>query len=126
MNGLSIMLWLADIVGKVTMAMWWVFGLTILAIIITNLFIILSRADDGKPFKEFRPVAKKHLYMALIGVFVSTFIPSKETIYLIAGSELGETIITAPENIETMGKVRELVNTKLDEMIATNKGEDGE
>ena len=119
MNGLSIALWIADIVVKLSIAIYWIAGLTIAAIIITNLIIIVSRAEDKKPFKEFVPVAKNYLFMSIIAILISTIIPSQNTIYLIAGSEIGETVITSPENVETMSKVRELVNTKLDEMIAS-------
>ena len=47
-----------------------------------------------------------------LGILVSA-IPEKETIYMIAASEIGESVIIQPENREIMKNLRDLINEKI-------------
>lgn len=47
---------------------------------------------------------------------VSVLIPSKETIYLIAGSEVGEVVVNSPEAKEIVDDIREVIKAQLEQL----------
>lgn len=52
--------------------------------------------------------------MAAIGVLT----PSSSTIYMIAASEAGETVVTSPEAKEMLGDLQEIIRRKLKEELS--------
>lgn len=50
----------------------------------------------------------------LIFVTLQSLIPSKETIYLIAGSEIGEVVVNSPEAKEILNDVRTVIKQQIE------------
>lgn len=48
----------------------------------------------------------------------SVALPSKATIYLIAASEAGETVVTSPDAIEMMGDLKAIIKKRLKDELA--------
>lgn len=119
MNGLSILIYLANIVGKVESVM--------TAIIVTaciiggiSIFVLLVSSAESKSetAKEIRDNIfsfwKKYLFPVVIATTILWIVvPSERTIYMVAGSEITQELIDS----ETGRKVFELVDRKLDEFI---------
>jgi len=84
-------------------------------LVIYNAVAALYNSVEEKPQKVY---GVKFMYVAALAGFLSILVPNKDTLYMIAASEVGEMVITSPENQEVFGKVRTLINTKLDEAIA--------
>lgn len=49
----------------------------------------------------------------IVTVFVQSLIPSRETFYLIAGSELGEQVIKTPEAQEIFNDIRKVIKQQI-------------
>ena len=98
MNDLSILLCLADVAGNIGWIFNMLFGLSILCALLT-LVVGGVMADDGTANeKDWR--RWKRWLIGSIAVFLSTalasaFIPSKETVYAIAASEMGEEVLNS-------------------------------
>ena len=62
--------------------------------------------------------------LILEGVFVtgSILIPSSSTIYMIAASEAGETVVTSPDGKEMLGDLKEIIRRKLKEQLKEEVG----
>ena len=54
-------------------------------------------------------------------MFLSTLVPSERTMYMIAASEIGETIVTSPEAEEVFGELKDTILFKLNELQGENK-----
>lgn len=63
---------------------------------------------------------RKFIPWVVAGCLLSVFIPSKTTIYMIAASEIGETVVTSPEAQEMLGDLKSIIKKRLkDEIGAT-------
>ena len=51
-----------------------------------------------------------------IGITMATLTPSKETIYLIAGSEAGEAVVTSAEGQEIINDIRLIIKGQLNKL----------
>lgn len=121
MNSLSWMIYLADVCSNIGFpaVMFSIVG-TIAAVIST----IVKRAaeddesDDGKAaFRISSSVQKASIPIAVIAITLSVFVPSKDTVYAIAASEVGEDILKSPE----ASKARQALNAWLDKQIEPEK-----
>ena len=74
--------------------------------------------------KSVRSLAKPLLIAGPIAFLVASFIPSSKTIYMIAASEVGETVVTSPESLEILGDVKALIKKRLKDELAPEKPED--
>lgn len=116
MNSLSWFLYLAGIANSVGGALF------ILCLITAIVIVILNITGNVHGYEhtidhEFKIFAKPYIIAFVVLVAMISLIPSKDTLYMIAGSEIGEVVITNPENQIVFDKVRELVNTRLDAAI---------
>ena len=84
-----------------------------LGIIGTFLYVIMCvvNYDVNHPGKFMPP--KRYLAGALFFVFLSAIIPSKETIYLIAGSESAEFVVTSEEGKEILSDIKDVIRAQL-------------
>ncbi|MRX31896.1 hypothetical protein [Aminobacter sp. MDW-2] len=57
------------------------------------------------------------MVVAFAGALVLVFTPSAKTIYMIAASEAGETVVTSPEAIEMMGDLKAIIKKRLAEEL---------
>jgi len=116
MNNLSWFLYFSDLVSKI----YWV------SLISTLLFFCIwfILPPKGKePFGSSHPhpfmgfeYAKIPLVVAVISSFMWFILPSKDTIYLIAGSEASEAVVSTPEARAILNDVQEVIRSQLDNL----------
>ena len=121
MNGLSILIWLASIASNVVTFISGLLIFGVCAIAIANFCFALHCETTHNA--KYRFLGKNWLIFLVFIGFVSILIPDKNAMYMIAASQIGETVITQPENAVVLNNVRELINSKLVEAIAETKGE---
>ncbi len=106
MNMLSLFLYLADVSSGITI-LFFIIG------VISSLFIFvyaIACAEGGYPF-NFR-----FLLVPIICGIAAALIPSKSTMYLIAGSELGEVVVTSESGQEILSEVKLAIQQQLKEL----------
>ena len=91
-------------------------GFSIFVGLLMCLAVNVSRYLDCEYTEEKFVLYTKPLYWILGLSVLIVLLPSTQTIYLIASSELGETLITKPETQEIMQDVYEILRGKLGEL----------
>jgi len=76
---------------------------------------ICGYTDEKRKYPNFYVLIPVALFLCII----STLIPDKNTIYLIAGSEVGEYVVNTPEAQEILNDVHKIIKLQLKE--ATNE-----
>lgn len=79
-------------------------------LIVVSFMFLLAIVDDGLKDHLFNKLIKYTIPSAIILFVVVTLIPSERTMYLMGGAYLGQQIIKS----DTMGKVSDIINLKLD------------
>lgn len=135
MNDLSTLLYWADVLPSIS---WWACIVMFIATLVLGLFTFLGftgffgderKYNDGVNgvhrcyhwedlayASDFAPRCRKLLIPTLLVFFLwggSFFVPTKETFYLIAASEMGEEAFKTPE----FAKLRKVVNNYLDAQL---------
>jgi hypothetical protein len=106
MNSLSLFLYLADVSS----------GIAILLLIIASISAIvisvyaMACAEEGYPFKFWL------LLVPILCGITAVLIPSKSAMYLIAGSELGEVVITSESGQEILNDVKLAIQQQIKEL----------
>lgn len=116
MNSLSWLLYFAEVAGKLGFAMGFasivmLVGLAFLGAIFMG---TIFDADVKMPTMVIRP------YLTLLAFVGSIYIitPSKQTLYLIAGSEAGEAVVTSEEGQEILDDIRQVIKHQLEVLKA--------
>jgi hypothetical protein len=116
MNGLSLMIYLAEVVGNLK----FVAGACALISGIGLAGGVLFLAIDGVIVDESKgkwlPLAKK-AWIPIAFAIVAALSPSTSTVYMIAASEAGEAVVTSPEAKEMLGDLKEIIRRKLKEQL---------
>ena len=71
-----------------------------------------KKAEMSRPFIT----TYKFFIYPLIGIFLLSFVPNKDTFYLIAASEAGEMVVNTPEAQEIMSSLQEILNVQLNKL----------
>lgn len=114
MNTLSILIYLAGVsadLGGVTFALAIVCSL--LAVPLAIIHLIGTIESQEKLLSIAKPNLKKAVIGAISFLLLSSFIPSAQTMYMIAASEMGEEVI----NTEEIQLLREIIVTELENYI---------
>lgn len=120
MNNLSILIYLAEVVGNLR-------GVLIAVAVISGggagiVALICALAEDTTyPQPEIKGLWKSHLrwlWLTGFAAMLAAFTPSAPTIYMIAASEAGETIVQTPDAIEMMGDLKAIIKKRLKEELA--------
>lgn len=126
MNALSWLIYLADVaeeingIGGAAVVVSFLVGIALLICFIVGGVMTMDAYDDEDRAKAKGPrvfgvkAAKIILPWCAAMVLLATVVPSKETIYAIAASQLGEQVIKS----ETAGKAIDALNAWLDRQIA--------
>lgn len=61
--------------------------------------------------------AKVGVPVIVLFATIYLFTPSSRTVYMIAASEAGETVVTSPEAIEMMGNLKAIIKKRLTEEL---------
>lgn len=120
MNSLSWLLYWADTLPGLATGIAFVFSLLFLGMVLLfvgRLVVASETSEYGKEGREvFLKVTTFTPYLMAFSLFMAlctNFVPSKNTIYMIAASEAGERALQTPE----FGKLRKLINQTLDEQL---------
>lgn len=114
MNSLSWMIFAAGFVDNVNIAVgvfFWgglVFG---------SICFVIGHGHKGEFAATYKATSKRLLTYAMIALPFGVFVPSAQTIYLIAASQAGETIVTNPEMREVFNDVKTILKSKLKEQL---------
>lgn len=121
MNNLSWFIYLADVVQgvKPLLIVPSIIGLVTIAVWI---ICIASENSERRPYKGMESIEYPKFWIftviiiSLFNFTLASFIPSKETIYLIAGSEAGEMVVKSPEAQEILSDVKEVLKGQLESL----------
>lgn len=119
MNTLSWILYGADVAGSLGVF----FGsigavclfLFIPASVIAYLIVwnVGDNVEYGASQQYLRKIAKMLGVIGLVSVLISTLIPRRETIYMIAASEVGEVVVDSPEAREILTELKKTIMSNL-------------
>ena len=123
MNTLSWIIYLAEVVGGLREGVSYTFSMIsfFFGAGITVWYIIFTIDSNCEFSGDVSPPPKGLLrfwFFCLFLSFVSLLIPSREVLYLIAASEIGETVIISDTGQEMLNKVKQIIDLKLQEMGA--------
>jgi len=97
MNDLSILLYLADIVGNVKEILGPITGILLfVTCIVSFIGIGLDNYIPDEAKRISAPWIKRSIYFVVITGLVLLVTPSRQTVYLIAASEMGEEVLKTP------------------------------
>lgn len=125
MNNLSLLLYLADVVGSLDLFLGFVaFIATAAGVIFLIICVVITCEDawdiedNGKMMKALG--LKAILPLLLVGWVGGAVVPSEKTVYMIAGSQMGEQALATPE----FNKLRGILNKYLDEQLKAEEKKD--
>ena len=113
MNSLSLMLYLADVVDNAGASLAATVIIGSIAYCGFSFFYFLSSLHEGH--ERFHGVTWP-LWVFAICMIVWTFIPSRETVLLIAGSEVGEAVATSEAGKRIIDQVEAAISAQLEEL----------
>ena len=110
MNSLSWFLYLASVLPSVSNVIFFFAILMILIVALTAFMFFISEGELNG-FKMFNWVRTS--VIAVILMVMSSFIPDKNTIYMIAGSEAGEAVVTSVEGQEILNDIKTIIKQQI-------------
>lgn len=122
---LALVLYLADLFESLNAASVTVFGLGVLSVPIT---LAVTGAKDNSPYEEQPDISrtrqalnffKSKVWIYATILIIAVILPSKKTIYLMAGVSVAEDVALSPEG----EKARKLLNKYLDEQLSEDADE---
>lgn len=118
MNSLSWMIYAAEVLGRIGTTFALASFVSFISIAI-GIFVGLVFSIDDKDGTGKRIVAYsvRKWWVPLVFALIAVFTPSSNTIYLIAASEAGETIVTSPEAKEVFDDLKAIIKSKLKEQL---------
>ena len=118
MNQLSWLIYLAEVSEKLSDVF---IGLAVILGIGAGAYAFLGSlfaSDQDQPMRPYVQGGIKIACAAALCSLVAVLIPSSKTVYMIAASEAGETIVTSPEAKEMLSDLRGLIRRKLKEEVS--------
>ena len=121
MNDLTWFIYIVELVGRIPVVLFFSgLLLFIMGVILPPKGVEIFSYDHRIPFGGFERV-KVALYVWLVFLAITFFVPSRETIYLMAGSEFGEVVVNTPEAKEILGDIQEVIRHQLNELKGDNR-----
>jgi hypothetical protein len=115
-NDLTWFIYIVELVGRIPIL------LTVTGTLLALLWFFLPPKgceafgrDHYGPFMGFERI-KVAVFIWAVFALVAFFVPSRETLYLMAGSEIGEVVVNTPEAKEILGDIQEIIRVQLDEL----------
>lgn len=116
MSNLSWFLYFAEIAPRIGL-------LAALSVTVAALIVVFAPPKGVNPFsnEHEHPLmgwhyGKKWVIFAITVTLLAFLVPSKETIYLIAGSEAVEAVVTSQEGQEIIDDIRLVIKSQLENM----------
>lgn len=102
MNSLTIFLYLADVLQNIGGVL---FAISLISFIVTSGTVLycLLEGENLPKFLVFSTI------VAVIFAFLAALIPEPKTMYLMAGSEVGEMVVTSEEGKAVISDVRDAI-----------------
>lgn len=121
MNSLSWLIYIASIVEKITSFIGGISFVLFFALGTGVLISLLVRVceENERDRQAAAKVFKTSLIWLCLPFFLSivfVLIPSQNTVYMIAASEMGETVITNPQSQEIFNDLKDIINLQLDSL----------
>lgn len=114
MNTLSLYVYLIDVFASLKPT-FYVFAF--MSIIGAFFFGVVSDTAPSSEKEYLIKYAKRFIFAIPILLVLAALVPNRDTMYLMAASEVGEEVIMNPEVAETMGKVKTILDQELDRII---------
>lgn len=117
MNDLSWFLYLADVLPTASVWLGILFVPTgvigAILVVCTMICAASTGEDEIRAGKVMKPFAVSLPILSAIFLLVSILIPSKETIYLIAGSEAGQYVVESETGQEILTDIKSIIKQQL-------------
>lgn len=124
MNSLSWFLYFAEVVpsiAKLILALSLIGLLAVFVLLFVANFTTANRWDSPETVEQkiafkkfvFGKFWKVVISACIAGLFISALIPSKTTLYLIAGSEAGGTVVTSEEGKEVLNDIKLIIKQQI-------------
>ena len=114
MNNLSWFLYLVDVLPNIATVAAFVSFFCVPGLIFW-LFVKALEHQDPEA-KMIAKVIGFLRWLTPILLVIALFVPSKDTLYLIAASEAGEVVVNTPEAKEVMSDLKEILNIQLEKL----------
>jgi hypothetical protein len=111
MNNLSWFLYLANVLPSIG-GVFIFFGCVALCFALVWFLVRLADlSDNGRDIATTPPLDTRLVFVGLLILILGVAVPSEKTIYLIAGSEVGEMAIQSEEAKEIYGDIRRVIQS---------------
>ena len=116
MNDLTLFLYAVELAGRLpTVTVLLAVTIVALGFFLPPKGVIAFSYDHEGPFMGFGRI-KPLIYIWSVVATVTFLVPSKETLYLMAGSEVVEFAVSTPEAQEFMKDVKEVIDIQLEKL----------
>ena len=122
MNNLTIIIYLIEVLDNLRTFAGLMTGLSAVVLLVVGFVCLVTADADPNSHYDRMGVALNKLAsngaLKALTIFVACVIlnvitPSRETMYLMAGSEIGETVVTSPEARAIMNDIHEVIRGQL-------------
>ena len=115
MNGLSWLLYFAEVSENVGGVLGFISIITAIAWLIVTLFVVIpDETDVSRTWFIQGPRLQKGLIITFFFSLFGLLFPSQNTVYLIIASESAEMVVTSENGQKMIGDIQEIVSLKLD------------
>jgi len=129
MNSLSWLIYAAELIPSLAALLSWVGFFSIIGFALYVIVGCIINEDcynsDSEAVKErkrdwwseakYLPSFKQVMFVSCV-FLVSVLLPSKETIYLVAGSEAGEAVVASEEGREILSDIQEIIDIQMNKL----------
>lgn len=117
MNSLSWMIYLAELCGSVASACWLLVFAFMFALLVALIGYLLAWERPPEFTTRLISLCKKAAPVVCAAFVIGIVVPSKQTVYAIAASEMGEQVLKSP----TLTKAQKALDAWLDKQISEQK-----
>lgn len=115
MNGLSWLLYFAEVSENVGGVLGFISIVTAIATIVVTLFVVIpEKSDVTDTWAAQGPKLQKGLIITFFVSLLGLLFPSQNTVYLIIASESAEMVVTSESGQKMLGDIQQIVSLKLD------------
>lgn len=126
MNGLSWLLYFAEVSENISGVLGFISIITALAFIIVTLFTVIpEKRQMTDTWLEQGPKLRRILMTTFFFSLLGLVFPSQNTVYLIIASESAEMVVTSESGQRMIGDIQEIVSLKLENIADDITGNNG-
>lgn len=122
MNNLSLMIYLAEVCGRIQNASGFIFFMSAMLGTIAMCFLWAFHLieEEGRR-STILIITGIWLFVSLLSGAIAGLTPSQKTLYLIAASEAGEMVVKSDETQEMLGDLKAIIKNRLKEELGEGK-----